>query len=50
MTGRNWVGLVGVAGFVIASAGCACCRNRALDDALASDDAVDMCAARRNDV
>ena len=50
MTGQSWAGLVAVAAFAVASAGCACCRNRALDDALASDDAVDLCAARRNDV
>jgi pimeloyl-ACP methyl ester carboxylesterase len=50
MTGRTWAGVVGVAAFAVVSAGCTCCRNRALDDALAADDAIETCAANRNDV
>jgi len=50
MTGRFWAGVVGAAALAVASAGCTCCRHQALDEALAADDAVETCAARRNDV
>jgi hypothetical protein len=50
MTGRFWTGVVGLAALAVASAGCTCCRHRALDESLAADDVVETCAARRNDV
>lgn len=50
MTGRTAVLIAGIAAFAASSVGCTCCRHRALYEALASADAADLPATRRNEV